>query len=205
MWCSIPYERQWSTMLASGSGALITPRSINEANGVRPFLLPSSLLLARRKRMKAWQEARPDPKGSSNYRLSSSTITPGSGIVNTHSDERQKAFTFAQNHCSRSFRISVHGRPEWVFTLPQNMHMTTDFVLDALEQALYARHSGDGQSLIHHRDRGSQYVSIRYSERLKEAGIEPSVGSTGDSYERVAWPRAIMRLPRRSTACTRPR
>ena len=61
--------------------------------------------------------------------------------------------------------------------------MTTDFVLDALEQALYARHPEGGQSLIHHSDRGSQYVSIRYSERLKEAGIEPSVGSTGDSYD----------------------
>ena len=64
--------------------------------------------------------------------------------------------------------------------------MTTDFVLDALEQALYARNPEDDPSLIHHSDRGSQYVSIRYSERLKEAGIEPSVGSTGDSYERVA-------------------
>ncbi|MGU7776396.1 IS3 family transposase [Burkholderia sp. MR1-5-21] len=61
--------------------------------------------------------------------------------------------------------------------------MTTDFVLDALEQALYARRPGDDGSLIHHSDRGSQYVSIRYSERLAEAGIEPSVGSRGDSYD----------------------
>jgi transposase InsO family protein len=60
--------------------------------------------------------------------------------------------------------------------------MTTDFVLDALEQALYARRPGDDGTLIHHSDRGSQYVSIRYSERLAEAGIEPSVGSRGDSY-----------------------
>jgi putative transposase len=59
--------------------------------------------------------------------------------------------------------------------------MTTDFVLDALEQALYARQPETG--LIHHSDRGVQYVSIRYSERLSEAGIEPSVGSTGDSYD----------------------
>ncbi len=59
----------------------------------------------------------------------------------------------------------------------------TDFVLDALEQALYARKPfGTGQ-LIHHSDRGSQYVSIRYSERLAEAGIESSVGSVGDSYD----------------------
>ena len=61
--------------------------------------------------------------------------------------------------------------------------MKTDFVLDALEQALYARQPGHTDSLIHHSDRGSQYVSIRYTERLAEAGIEPSVGSKGDSYD----------------------
>ena len=61
--------------------------------------------------------------------------------------------------------------------------MQTDFVLDALEQALYARQPEREDGLIHHSDRGSQYVSIRYSERLAEAGIEPSVGSKGDSYD----------------------
>lgn len=61
--------------------------------------------------------------------------------------------------------------------------MRTDFVLDALEQALYARQPGLTDTLIHHSDRGSQYVSIRYTERLAEAGIEPSVGSRGDSYD----------------------
>ena len=61
--------------------------------------------------------------------------------------------------------------------------MRTDFVLDALEQALYSRQSERNGDLIHHSDRGSQYVSIRYSERLAEAGIEPSVGSRGDSYD----------------------
>ena len=61
--------------------------------------------------------------------------------------------------------------------------MRTDFVLDALEQALYARQPERDDALIHHSDRGSQYVSIRYSERLAEAGIEPSVGSKGDSYD----------------------
>lgn len=61
--------------------------------------------------------------------------------------------------------------------------MTTDFVLDALEQALYARQPEGNGSLIHHSDRGSQYVGIRYSERLAEAGIAPSVGSRGDSYD----------------------
>ena len=61
--------------------------------------------------------------------------------------------------------------------------MRTDFVLDALEQALWARQPERDSSLVHHSDRGSQYVSIRYSERLAEAGIEPSVGSKGDSYD----------------------
>ncbi len=61
--------------------------------------------------------------------------------------------------------------------------MRTDFVLDALEQALYARQPQRNESLTHHSDRGSQYVSIRYTERLAEAGIEPSVGSKGDSYD----------------------
>jgi putative transposase len=56
------------------------------------------------------------------------------------------------------------------------------FVLDALEQALHARHPIRG-GLVHHSDRGVQYVSIRYTERLAEAGIEPSVGSVGDSYD----------------------
>lgn len=59
--------------------------------------------------------------------------------------------------------------------------MTTDFVLDALEQAIYSRRPGDG--LIHHSDQGSQYLSIRYSERLGEAGIVPSVGTVADSYD----------------------
>lgn len=57
------------------------------------------------------------------------------------------------------------------------------FVLDALDQALHDRRFAHRGGLIHHSDRGSQYVSIRYSERLAEAGIEPSVGSVGDSYD----------------------
>ena len=57
----------------------------------------------------------------------------------------------------------------------------TDLVLDALEQAIHAR--GKSDDLIHHSDRGTQYLSIRYSERLAEAGITASVGSVGDSYD----------------------
>lgn len=59
----------------------------------------------------------------------------------------------------------------------------TGFVLDALEQALYDRQPVNRGGLIHHSDRGSQYLSIKYSERLAEAGIESSVGSVGDSYD----------------------
>jgi len=61
--------------------------------------------------------------------------------------------------------------------------MRSDFVLDALEQALFDRQPERTKALVHHSDRGSQYVSIRYTERLAEAGIEPSVGSRGDSYD----------------------
>jgi putative transposase len=57
------------------------------------------------------------------------------------------------------------------------------FVLDALEQALHERRPVHRGGLVHHSDRGSQYVSIKYTERLVEAGIEPSVGSVGDSYD----------------------
>jgi putative transposase len=56
----------------------------------------------------------------------------------------------------------------------------TDFVLDALEQALYARQPVS-RGVVHHSDRGVQYLSIRYTERLAEAGVVPSVGSVGDS------------------------
>lgn len=59
--------------------------------------------------------------------------------------------------------------------------MKAELVLDALEQALWAR--GNAKGLIHHSDRGSQYLAIRYTERLGEAGIRCSVGSTGDSYD----------------------
>ena len=80
-----------------------------------------------------------------------------------------------------AFVIDVYARR--IVGWRQSSSMQTDFVLDALEQALYNRQPQRDDALIHHSDRGSQYVSIRYSERLAEAGIEPSVGSKGDSYE----------------------
>jgi transposase InsO family protein len=59
----------------------------------------------------------------------------------------------------------------------------TDLALDALEQAIYARRSADTTGLVHHSDRGTQYLSIRYTDRLADAGIELSVGSRGDAYD----------------------
>ena len=61
--------------------------------------------------------------------------------------------------------------------------MTTGFVLNALNQAICQRAPSEVDKLIHHSDRGSQYLSIRYTERLAEAGIDTSVGSVGDSYD----------------------
>jgi putative transposase len=57
--------------------------------------------------------------------------------------------------------------------------LTSDLALDALEQAIGERLGGEGEQLVHHSDRGVQYLSIRYTERLVLAGIEPSVGSRG--------------------------
>ena len=61
--------------------------------------------------------------------------------------------------------------------------LVTDLVLDALEQAIYDRCGHGTHGLVHHSDRGTQYVSMRYTDRLAEAGIAPSVGSRGDSYD----------------------
>jgi transposase InsO family protein len=61
--------------------------------------------------------------------------------------------------------------------------LATDFVLDALEQAIYDRRGAGVENLVHHSDRGTQYLSMRYTDRLVAAGIEPSVGSRGDSYD----------------------
>jgi putative transposase len=78
-----------------------------------------------------------------------------------------------------AFVIDVYARRIVGWRVSSSLR--TDLALDALEQALYARPGLD--ELVHHSDRGTQYVSIRYTERLAEAGIEPSVGSVGDSYD----------------------
>ena len=61
--------------------------------------------------------------------------------------------------------------------------LVTDFVFDALEPAIYDRYDHKLDGLVHHRDRGTQYLSMRYTDRLADAGIAPSVGSRGDSYD----------------------
>jgi putative transposase len=61
--------------------------------------------------------------------------------------------------------------------------MRTDFVLDALEQAIVERGGAQPTGLVHHSDQGTQYLSMRYTDRLTEAGIAPSVGSRGDAYD----------------------
>ncbi|PHP16712.1 IS3 family transposase [Sphingobium sp. IP1] len=80
-----------------------------------------------------------------------------------------------------AFVIDVYARYIVGWRVSRTAHAS--FVLDALEQAIHERRPVHRGGLIHHSDRGSQYVSIRYSERLAEAGIEPSVGSVGDSYD----------------------
>jgi transposase InsO family protein len=80
-----------------------------------------------------------------------------------------------------AFVIDVYARRIVGWRASRTAHAS--FVLDALEQALHERRPVSRGGLVHHSDRGSQYVSIRYTERLAEAGVEPSVGSVGDSYD----------------------
>ena len=104
---------------------------------------------------------------------------------------RQTGPTSCGSRTSRTFQPSKAGST-WAFVIDvyirrivgwrQSSSMPTDFVLDALEQALYDRQPERADALIHHSDRGSQYVSIRYSERVAEGSIEPSVSSKGDRH-----------------------
>ena len=80
-----------------------------------------------------------------------------------------------------AFVIDAYARRIVGWQVSRTAHAS--FVLDALEQALADRRPVQGGGLVHHSDRGVQYVSIRYTERLAETGIEPSVGSVGDSYD----------------------
>ena len=80
-----------------------------------------------------------------------------------------------------AFVIDAYARRIVGWHVSRSAH--AGFVLDALEQALHERKPVSGGGLVHHSDRGVQYVSIKYTERLAEAGLVPSVGSVGDSYD----------------------
>jgi putative transposase len=80
-----------------------------------------------------------------------------------------------------AFVVDVCSRYVVGWQVSQSLH--TDLALDALEMALWGRRTQEITGLIHHSDRGSQYLAIRYTERLAEAGAVPSVGSRGDSYD----------------------
>ena len=82
---------------------------------------------------------------------------------------------------------------------------TAGFVLDALEQAIHARRPAPEDGLIHHSDRGVQYLAMSYTQRLAEAELVPSVGSVGDSYDNPVLSLSKGLWPRRSTASTKPR
>lgn len=86
--------------------------------------------------------------------------------------------------CYTAFVTDVFSRKIVGWSTRSTMR-TEDLPLEALEHALIAAKDQALQGLVHHSDRGSQYVSIRYSERLEEAGITPSVGSRGDAYDNV--------------------
>ena len=80
-----------------------------------------------------------------------------------------------------AFVIEAYARRIVDWRVSRSAH--AGFVLDALEQALPERRPVGGGGLVHHSDRGVQYVSIKYTERLADAGLVPSVGSVGDSYD----------------------
>ena len=94
-----------------------------------------------------------------------------------------------------AFVIDTYARRIVGWRVSRTAHAS--FVLDALEQALHERRPMQGSRLVHHSDRGSQYVSIRYTERLAEAGVEPSVVASATL--------TTMLSPKPSTASTRPR
>ena len=98
-----------------------------------------------------------------------------------------------------AFVIDVFARRIVGWRASRTAH--TAFVLDALEQAIHDRRPAHRGGLVHHSDRGGQYLSIKYTERLAEAGIEPSVGSVGDSYDRASgrhWFKTTGEGPRRN-------
>ena len=112
----------------------------------------------------------------------------GSGDATVHSRAAESAVgrrSDVRGHLARvrvrGVRIDVFSRR--IVSWRTSTSLRSDLALDALEQALYDRPTSQAEPLVHHSDRGVQYLSIRYTERLAQAGIEPSVGSTGDSHD----------------------
>lgn len=138
-------------------------------------------------------------------------VSRGKSIVTTRSDKSQKSpsdlvkrefraiapdmiwiadFTYvktSKGFVYVAFIIDVYSRMIVGWQISQSLQ--ADFVLDALEQAILSRNPSE--KLIHHSDKGVQYLSIRYTRRLREEGIRPSTGRTGDSYDNAMAERII--------------
>lgn len=101
-----------------------------------------------------------------------------------HSDQWRSHGSIIDAYARRIVVLrDLHANPFRVTAWRVSITPHAGFVLDALEQAVHERRPNKGMGLAHHSDRGSQYLSIKYTERLAEAGIDPSVGSVGDSYD----------------------
>ena len=119
--------------------------------------------------------------------LMGGVLLSGCNYLDIVPDERNTPENTYQNpQAAKNYLYSCYSKmPDDVFAgyivgWRVSSSMETTFVLDALEQALWARRPS---GTIHHSDKGSQYVSLAYTERLKEAGLLVSTGSTGDSYD----------------------
>lgn len=122
------------------------------------------------------------------------TTTQADGVASTLPDHVERAFTatrpnqrwvsdFTYVATWRGFVFVIDVFARRIVGWRASASMRTDLALDALEQAIYDRCDADTGDRVHHSDRGTQYLSIRYTERLADAGIELSVGSRGDAYD----------------------
>jgi putative transposase len=164
------YRRTWKALLRAGEQA---PRCqvqrLMAANGIR----------GAKRRGKPWRTTTPDPQGTRRPDLVERDFTAGRPNELWVAD-------FSYLRCWEglvffSFVIDVYSRKVvgWQFA----SHMRTTLVLDALRMALSTRERVDEVRLIHHSDRGSQYVSGDYTQTLEDNDVLGSVGSTGDAYD----------------------
>lgn len=132
------------------------------------------------------RDSRQEIQNDSDGRIFSSPFGPRGPRLQRHSTQPTWVSDFTYVATWRGFTyvafvIDVFARK--IVGWRVSTSMRADLVLDALEQALHDRSDADQDRLVHHSDQGVQYLSIRYTERLVEAGIEPSVGSRGDAYD----------------------